>query len=389
MALPDSFFSIISVYLRKIEYKLRGIISIRPTLNKKGHVLLSYVKHPFVITKKEFNQSSHTNLYECLIITEIFLERGFAVDIIDWTNKKFVPKKKYDIVIDIHSNLERLAPFLSQKCVKIFYATGAYWLYQNNAEQKRLDNLQKRRGCNLQPRRKLAPSKAIENADYAIALGNGFARETFNFSGKKIIDIPLFSIPTLPSPEHKDFDNIRKNFVWIGGGGAVHKGLDLVLECFAKMPDYKLTVCGPIGVEKDFVDCYKKELYKTPNIKYVGRIDVKGEFFKKITEESIGLIYPSCSEGQAGSVITALHAGLIPITTHQSGVNAEPFGVELKTPSVEEIINAIKYVSSLPETDLKLRSIAVWNYAQRYHTREQFKKSYASFIDVIIKERNI
>jgi hypothetical protein len=55
MALPDSFFSIISVYLRKIEYKLRGIISIRPTLNKKGHVLLSYVKHPFVITKKEFS----------------------------------------------------------------------------------------------------------------------------------------------------------------------------------------------------------------------------------------------------------------------------------------------------------------------------------------------
>ena len=32
----------------------------------------------------------------------------------------------------------------------------------------------------------------------------------------------------------------------------VHKGLDLVLEAFAGMPEYHLTVCGPVAKEKDF-----------------------------------------------------------------------------------------------------------------------------------------
>ena len=106
-------------------------------------------------------------------------------------------------MIDVNQNLERLAPFLDEKCVKIFYITGAHWLYQNEAEQKRLKELKERRGCMLEPRRQMNPSNNIEYADYATALGNGFAQDTFSYAKKDIVNIPLLSVAQFPSPERK------------------------------------------------------------------------------------------------------------------------------------------------------------------------------------------
>lgn len=383
----ESISNPFTIYRRKVELRLTGKIALQTHRDRRGSVLLSYVTHPFVISHSELNRSPHTNPWECLIIADILLERGFDVDVIDWMNATFVPKKKYKMVIDVNQNLERFAQVLPQECVKIFYITGAHWRYQNEAERKRLEELKERRGCILEPRRQMNPSNNIEYADYASALGNGFAKDTFSYANKNIENIPLLSVAQFPSPERKDFKNIKKNFVWIGGGGAVHKGLDRVLEAFAHIPEYKLTVCGPVAAEIDFVECYKKELYETPKIELAGRIDVRGEQFKKIIDNSVGLIYPSCSEGQAGSVITGLHAGLIPIITRQSGVNAEPFGVRLTTASVEEIRRAMTVISESPAEELKKRSIAVWEYARANHTRENFRKKYAAFIDNVITER--
>ncbi len=386
---PDSFFNTLQVYKHKLKRKMTGAIALKPVSKPKGHALLSYVTHPFTITKFELDKTPHTNPFECLIIANVLLERGYAVDVIDWTNSHFVPKKQYSIVIDVNQNLERLTPLLPENCVRVFYIAGAHWSYQNKAELKRLRELKNRRGCILEPRRKMNPSNNIEYADYTTALGNGFARETYSYSGKNIIDIPLLSTVVFPSPQHKNFQEVQKNFVWIGGGGAVHKGLDLTLEAFSRMPDYQLTICGPTATENDFVTCYHKELYNTPNIKLVGRIDVRGEQFKKIINGAVGLVYPSCSEGQAGSVITGMHAGLIPIVTHESGVDVEPFGIKLRTATVEEIIDSVKKISALPVEELKKRAITTWDYAQEHHTKEKFKSAYASFIDTIIKENKL
>lgn len=389
MVFSNSFFNIAYVYLRKIQNRFRGLISIKPASRKRNYALLSYVIHPFIVTKEELYRSPHTNPWECLIIAEILLERGFHVDIIDWTNTGFKPKKKYDIVIDVHQNLERLAPYLPNECIKIFYSTGADWRYNNTAELKRIEELKQRRGCVLRPRRNIKPTNSMEYADYATSLGNSFAKNTYAYAKKSITQIPLLSRVAFQSPELKNFKKVRKNFIWIGGGGAVHKGLDLVLECFSQMPDYHLTICGPIASEKDFVNCYWKELYETPNIVVVGRIDIHGEEFKKIIENAVGFVSPSCSEGQSGSVITGLHAGLIPIVTRESGVDVEPFGITLEAPTIDNIMKAVKDISHFSETEMRYRAIGAWKYAQSNHSQEIFKNAYASFIDKILKEKKL
>lgn len=378
-------FSPLSVFLRKIENKLFGILTFSPEKPNGKLALVSYVKHPFLLQKSELDRVPHTNPFECLDSVIVLLEAGYKVDVIDWTDTKFIPKKKYDLCLDVHQNLERLKDILPKDCVKIFYITGANWRFQNSSENKRLDELEKRRGVRLAPRRNIAAADNIEHCDFALALGSEFAKSTYTYAGKDIERIPLPSVVFYDSPENKNFDAIRKNFVWIGGGGAVHKGLDVVLECFKDLPDYKLTICGPVHAEKDFAEFYTKELFETPSIKTVGRIDIRSKAFKDIVENSIALIYPSCSEGQSGSVITALQAGLIPLISYESGVDVDGFGKILTDHSSEYLKKEIITLSNTNTKELKRMSLAAWNYARKNHTREVFRDALRN----IFRKKNI
>jgi hypothetical protein len=298
------------------------------------------------------------------------------------------------MIIDVHQNLERLSPLLGKQCIKIMHITSAHWLFQNHAEYTRLLALNHRRGVSLRPQRVVPPSQNIENADYAIALGNTIdtnplAKETYGYAGKQISVCPISTTTTFDQPAKKDFEVCRKNFIWLGGGGLVLKGLDIVLDYFKEHPEYTLTVCGAIKAEPDFEKTYHHELYNTPNIKTIGMVNIAGKEFRRIIDNSIGLIFPSASEGQSGSVVTALHAGLIPIISRESSVPLEPFGITLKNISVSAIEEAVKILESETTDKLALRSKNAWEYAQKHHTRKAFSDAYQAFIKKIIEDHNL
>jgi len=386
---PSAFFSTHKIFFRKLSRKLFNYIPIKTqNASKIGTALVSYVTHPFTISLEELDRAPHTNPLECMIIVDLLLKKGFDVDVIDWTNKDFIPKKRYEIIIDVNNNLKRFSVGLNKKSTKIFYITGAHWKYQNDAENKRLNDFYKRNGVYMEARRQLNPSENIENTDYATSLGNNFAKDTYLFKKNEIVSVPLFSRVTFESPKDKEFKNIAKNFIWIGGGGAIHKGLDLVIEAFRELPDFNLTILGPVNSEKDFEKYYKKDLYESENITFYGRIDLKTQKFKDIVKKSIGLIYPSCSEGQAGSVISGIHAGLIPIASYESGVDVGPFGIVLETQTIEEIKQSLINISKESEESLQHRAVAAWEYANKFHTVEKFTKKYDDFLNsVIVKEK--
>lgn len=360
------------------------IVTLVPHKHSKGNVLISYITHPFYLKENDLAFYSHTNQWECKQIANTWVKHGYNVDIIDWDNSTFLPKKDYLFFIDIHSNMKRIAPILRKDCKKILHITGSHWRFQNDAENKRLLALKERKGITLQPRRKVPSSLGIEYADCATILGNKFTQETFAYSGKNLYPIPLSTTVQFPFFENKEFDKIRKKFLWFGSSGMVHKGLDLVLDTFSELPEYHLTVCGPVKQESDFEKAYHKELYNTPNILTLGLIDVRSNQFLKVITENIGLVYPSCSEGQSGSVITCLHAGLIPIISYESGVDIDDFGLLLKKCSLDEIKDSIKMVSNYSEGKLKTMSNKAWQYAREHHTREKFSESYDQFVNKII-----
>lgn len=374
--------------LKEIDRPDMQIVSLKPEGRSRGNVLLSYISAPFLLKPGEPMPTSHTHFWESYQIAKTFLEFGYSVDVINYKNRTFLPHKDYAFFVDPRWNLERLSRLLNPDCIKIMHIDTSHMLFQNAREASRLLALQQRRGITLPPWRFEMPNWAIEHADCATMLGNEFTSRTYRYANKPIYCLPISTPVLYPWDDQKEFEVCRKRFIWFGSGGMVHKGLDLVLDVFASMPDYHLTVCGPVEREKDFERAYYKELYQTPNIRTVGWVDVTSPEFTAIANASIGLIYPSCSEGQCGGVVTCLHAGLIPIVSRESGVDVSPdFGVYLDSCSLEEIGDAVRQVSDLPAQKLQRMSRKAWEYARANHTRERFAEEYRKAIGKIITDR--
>jgi glycosyltransferase involved in cell wall biosynthesis len=361
---------------------LERVVSLEST-KSKGRALLSYGIRPYLLKPGEPINSEHTTAWESLQIGKTFLELGYALDVVHYTNQRFVPARQYACFVGVLMGFGRIAPLLNPDCIKVLHVVYAHWLVHNRAQYERLADLQRRRGIVLSPVKLVQPHLGIEYADYATVLGNEFTMATYAHAGKPMFPIPIATLTSYPWPDGKDFDRCRKNFIWLGGIGLVHKGLDLLLEAFAEMPEYRLEVCGPISGEKDFERAYHKELYETSNIRTRGFVDVTSPAFTELAGNCIALLHPSCSEGQSGAVATCMQAGLIPLVSRQSGIDVNDYGFVLES-SVEGIKRAVREVSALSTDELARRSRGAWEYARKHHTRESFACQYKKVLADIL-----
>ena len=214
---------------------------------KKGNVLISYIIEPFLLQDESQISNEHHHDWLSWEIGQTFSSYGYDADVIDYRDRKFVPQKPYDFFIGARTNFQRLAELLPKQCVKIVHLDTAHWIFNNSAAYQRHLGLQQRRKVSLQSFKWVEPNWAIEYADYATTnWGNQFNVGTYEYAGKPIFQIPLPTCVVYPEPDNKDFSTYNTHFLWLGSDGLVHKGLDLVLEAFSQMPEYRLTVCGPI-----------------------------------------------------------------------------------------------------------------------------------------------
>lgn len=364
---------------------LEACVSLNPGGRPLGNVLLALWIEPFLLKKGEAVSSGHAHHWRSLQMARTFLDLGYSVDVIDYRNKRFIPKKEYAFFAGFRTNFEKITKLLNSNCIKIVHLDTAHWLFNNNASFARGLALQKRKGATLKGLRIVETNMAIECADYATLSGNHFTIQTYDYSKKPIFRLPYPVCAVYPWPEDKDFGSCRKNFLWFGSSGFVHKGLDLVLDAFAEIRDYHLYVCGPIESERDFERVYYKELHETPNIHTVGWVDIEGPGFIEITDRCVGLIYPSCSEGGGGSAITCMQAGLIPVVSYESSVDVEDFGIILKESSIKQIKEAVQTIAGLPAETLKSMSRKAWEFARTHHTRELFASEFRKIIEQIME----
>jgi glycosyltransferase involved in cell wall biosynthesis len=343
----------------------------------RGRALFSYVVDPFLLLPGAPLPLSHTHFWESWTMARTLAELGFAVDVIHWTNRTFVPRAAYELFVDVRLNLERLGPRLGPGCLKVMHCETAHPSFYNPAQRARLAALEARRGIRLEPFKLLEENRAIEHADCATILGNETTQATYRFAGKPLYPVPISQPVLYPFPEGKDFGLVRRRFLWFGSGGMVHKGLDLVLDAFAGMPDYHLTVAGPVERERAFAAAYARELYRTPNIRAVGWVDVAAPAFTALAAETLALVYPSCSEGQNGGTVTAMHAALLPVVTREVGLDVAPdFGVVLGGAEVEAIRAAVAGLAGRSAAELAGMARAAWSWVRAHHTRERFAAVY-------------
>ena len=360
------------------------VVTLRPAGEERGRALFSYRIEGFVLAPDDPLILKHTNYWQSVQMARTLTEMGYVVDVIDYRNSDFQPEKEYSLFVDVRKNMERLAPRLGNGCLKIFHIDTAQILAHNAAEANRLLALLQRRGTAFSPRLHQPPNRGIEVADYATGNVGDFSLSTFRYAGKPIYALPAPVAHVYDFPVEKNWSSCRRRFIWLGSNGLVHKGLDLVLDAFANMPDCHLTVCTSLDQDPEFKRAYHRELYEMPNIDTAGWMEMGSERFREIASSCAAVVYPSCSEGLSTSTIECMHAGMIPIVSHETGVPVGDFGCEIHPCTVEQIQQIVRNVAEMNPEELRGRSERAWEFARANHTREKFAARYRKVIEEIL-----
>ena len=340
----------------------------------KKNVLIVYIVSPF----KEKNSSNyHQNKWQVIEITKLLKQLSYNIDIVDYRSPYYFNiRKKYDLLIDILPLKKPIYKgMLKSNCIKIAYMTGSNPRFANNAELDRLESLSLRRGAKLIPRRQsLYLDDCVKLFNSMFVIGNNVTASTYNeFNMSKVFLIPNTINGIKPII---DFDHKRSNyFLYFGSAGCVHKGLDLLLEVFSEIDiSCKLFVCGSFKSEEDFVKEYDNELFHCSNVEAVGFIDPNGETFRKLASICTYSILPSCSEGQAGSVLTCMEAGLIPLCSKECGFD-EGDVIILEKSTKDSISKVIKEYSNMSNEWIVNNSLKYQNIASQKYSQAMFVKS--------------
>ncbi len=379
-------------FRNKISKRLLGSVHMHHKGKKKGDVLISYITAPFVLFPWQIKTDPHSNYWECREIAKLFSVRGYAVDIIDANSHTFIPKKPYVACIDVQQDLDRLAKYLPPNCKKVIHIDNPYYKEYNRREEKRIAYIKQTRGITLPQMRHVIDSDSVAVADFLEGFGNENVHATYKQFGKPIFPIPISVAQEFDFPDEKNYTEAKKNFLYFGGGGAALKGLGIALEAFAELPHLHLYVVGPASFEPNFAKAYEKELslpnitrYGRPKINKEGKITVNEEDFSLLANKCGAIIYPSAAEGTSGAVIQALHAGLIPIITPETGLDSRVGGVVLNNPTVESVKKVAEDFSKLGDDVLKRMAHTAWSYVRAHHTKETFSNTYGKFIDNVLK----
>jgi glycosyltransferase involved in cell wall biosynthesis len=266
--------------LRHLVRRLRGLRSVEslvmeltPERPSIGRMLLSY--HPEVFERLLEGDSfdeGHITDWHGFQIARTFLDLGFEVDVIHFLNEEFIPHAQYDVLVDVMVNLGRLSHHLPNS-KKFLHPHGAHWTVNNARTYARHAALAERRGVSLFPERVFVPNDSVERADLITCRGGEWGHNTFAFTSTPIVDVPQVTPAAINEFIDRDIERCRRRFVWVGGRGMVHKGVDLLLEAFAALPDCHLTVCGNVVKEPLFEEAYRHELWNLPNVTTLGFVD--------------------------------------------------------------------------------------------------------------------
>lgn len=360
------------------EYKKEKVIKNFFNTSNPKKVLLSYIKDVFE-NNNNINQT-HTNRLTSYLIAETISNLGYNVDIINWQDSIENEFDDYDFIIGLGPSLEHALTFRKHKSPKvIWFGTGCNPLFSNQITLKRISEFYKKTNhVMLQSSRYIKEDWPLQHeiADWIILHGDKFAKATYRGFNIDTINAPVFINHTI-SRQTNNWQDARKNYLWFGNGGLIHKGLDITIDAFKNLPELNLHICGNIEQEPDFYEYYKDDLTDRKNIIYHGFINTQSEEFKNILKTCAFVVFPSASEGNSPSVITCMaNGGLIPIVSKNADVDIKDYGIEIESLNEEAITKAINISQNISISELEHRCSQIISTCNLYHKFDYFKSDF-------------
>lgn len=364
------------------------LLSFDPPGPATGRALVSYL----LVDPDRDDFDGHSNKWESAEVVRMLRSMGYAVDVINFRNQGFMPTSRYDIIFDIALNLQRLRPFLDRDTLRLLHFTHGYTRHANDAEMRRVFALEARRGAVYTPK-SLAPflelfDRSLEFAHRVSLIGNAVTEATFPERYRAKITPITVSASRIAQPKGpRSYTPKAREFVWFFGVGAVRKGLDLVLEVFARRPDLTLNVAGRFAQEADFMQIYERELKHLPNIRLIGEMNPASEAFRALMGRCFAFVAPTSNEGISPAAATLMQYGLYPILSPDSGIDLpDGCGIWLETCSLDEIEAAVDRAFRMDAAELGRQIALVQAHAFERYSRERFSAEMRAYLDDAIAD---
>lgn len=383
-----NLFGIEKDYVAHLVRKIKGVVEVVENVNEadetKGmkRCLLIYITAPFV--NHNINKS-HQNKLQAVEMARIIGTRGYIVDVVHFQQKYVSLQHNYDMVVGlIPRGFNIYSEHMNPGCIQIAYLTSMNLEVSAGNEVKRIEDCEKRRGIRMIPRRNGGKiEKRIEQFDGAWYIGN-----EYNFQSYSHFKMPpSFRIKNtgyvFPWADPK-IERDPHCFMYFGSAGQVHKGLDLLLELFAEeIKECTLYVCGSFASEEDFAKEYHKELYETSNIVPIGHVNIETPQYEELSKKCAYSIMPSCAEACAGSVLTNMSAGIIPIVSKECGYEEDEV-INLPDCHKETIKSYIVEYSKKDQEWLKEQSKKSIQIVKDRYSDAAFTKSVEEALDGVL-----
>lgn len=372
------------IKIKNLIKKRVGKYNIIQNINKdfsssQKKVLISYIIKNFE-TNYDNETVQHTNCIEINQIIKKFIDLNYCIDVV-YCNEDIalekVANKTYDVVFGMGDNFIK-ASTINNDAKKILYLTENNPKYSYKNEVERINYYYERHKIKVPITRSSTffNKEHLNIADTIIYLGDNniqlYNKEKFGISPTGFINNRYKNM--------RNYEKTKKNFLWFGSSGAIHKGLDLLIDIFSKRDDINLYICGFNKNEKRYLKIPKKD-----NIIDCGRLDIKSDKYLEIINKCSFLLFPSCSEAMSTSVLTSMLHGMIPVVIKNSGLNKlgdNAFYFEnYKLDNIEDKINELL---TLDVCNLHRLHTDIYNYALDNYTICDYTKNINKILDEIL-----
>ena len=106
--------------------------------------------------------------------------------------------------------------------------------------------------------------------------------------------------------------------------------------------------------------------------------------FATLSEQCGFLIFPSCAEGMAGSVLNGMARGLIPIVTSECGVDIENSGVLIKSCQPEHLATLSAEVAEWPPEKCLYYAAEARRLAMDRYNLQNFRRKFEAIIREVL-----
>jgi glycosyltransferase involved in cell wall biosynthesis len=328
-------------------------------------------------------KSSHQNLHQARDLASILQQRGYACDVVHYKNRQFQVTTPYDLIISHRLDDGFLRCPKPEGARYLALTTTQAPQVHNTISRQREQQVCARRGGTLSKTRDVVQDLSfLRHADAIAAFGDESVAEGWRhcFSGpiRTFHNWPF----EIPRPAGKDWVKAKTGFLFLASGSQVHKGLDLVLEAAQRLPQARVYVCSYFKDEEDFCALYHRELFESPNVVPIGRINLQSALFQRLLADTAFALLPSASEGSPGSIIQCADGGLIPVVSRFCG-SRWPESRIIEELTVEAVTHAMEECLALSINEIQEISGAVQQRVERECSRAAFHRRWEEILDEI------